>query len=250
MIPSLILGFIAVAFVVFFLRWYANAKTEDVKRTLRWTGIIVGALVIVALAATGRLGAALAGLAGLMAWAWRVFNMIQVGRQFASMFRGFTGTGAAGAAGPKTSTVEAAFVRMTLDHDTGAMNGVVLKGAFAGRALGALSRSDLDALRAECVGDPDSLALVEAYLDRTHPDWRFAADGASAASPPPPPPGGTMSVAEAYRVLGLQPGAGADDVKAAYRRLMAQLHPDKGGSDYLAAKINAAKDTLLKRRDT
>ncbi|MDX2221755.1 MAG: DnaJ domain-containing protein [Rhodospirillaceae bacterium] len=246
MIPSVILGFIAVAFVVFFLRWYASAKTEDVKRTLRWTGIIVGGLVIAALIATGRMGAALAGLAGLAAWAWRVFNMIQVGRQFASMFRGLGGIGGARAAGPKSSTVEAAFLRMTLDHDSGAMDGAVVKGAFAGRALGSLSRAELDALRAECAGDPDSLALVEAYLDRTHPDWRFGTGGEAGPSPPPSPPGGTMTAEEAYRVLGLAPGAGDDDVKSAYRRLMAQLHPDKGGSDYLAAKINAAKDTLLK----
>lgn len=60
-----------------------------------------------------------------------------------------------------------------------------------------------------------------------------------------PPPRGAMSSAEAYAVLGLKPGASADDVRAAHRRLMKDFHPDKGGSDYLAVKINQAKDLLL-----
>jgi curved DNA-binding protein CbpA len=54
-----------------------------------------------------------------------------------------------------------------------------------------------------------------------------------------------MSRAEALKVLGLQDGASADDVRAAHRRLMLQNHPDKGGTDYIAAKINEAKDVLL-----
>jgi hypothetical protein len=55
-----------------------------------------------------------------------------------------------------------------------------------------------------------------------------------------------MGLAEAYEVLGLKPGATAEDVRAAHRKLIQALHPDQGGTDYLAAKINRARDMLLK----
>jgi hypothetical protein len=75
-------------------------------------------------------------------------------------------------------------------------------------------------------------------------DPRFGAGGARQQAPPPSPPGG-MSRAEALKVLGLEPGATTDEIRAAHRRLILQNHPDKGGSSYLAAKINQAKDVLL-----
>ncbi|HUR42475.1 MAG TPA: DnaJ domain-containing protein [Aestuariivirga sp.] len=60
-----------------------------------------------------------------------------------------------------------------------------------------------------------------------------------------PPLRTVMTREEAYAVLGLRPGASLDDIRAAHRRLMKDFHPDKGGSDYLAVKINQAKDLLF-----
>lgn len=244
MMLSLVMGVVVLLGAVYFMRWYANAKTEDVKKTLRWTGIGLGLLVVAVLALTGRLGVALAFLTGLMAWAWRVFNIIQMGRQMGGMFksasRGFGG----GTARAQNSQVQSAFLRMTLDHDTGHLDGEVIKGAFAGRQLAALTFDNLLSLLTEVRADAESAALLESFLDRAHPDWRARSHEAGAA--PAAPSSAAMSEDEALLVLGLQKGAGPEEVKSAYRRLMTQLHPDRGGSDYLAAKINAAKAVLLK----
>ena len=110
--------------------------------------------------------------------------------------------------------------------------------------LDELSRGDLVALLRECrAADEDGARLVEAYLDRVHPDWRDELGGdagprQAAASP-------DVTVEEAYAILGLEPGADAAAIKAAHHRLMMQLHPDHGGTDYLATKINRARDVLL-----
>lgn len=149
----------------------------------------------------------------------------------------------------QTSRVKTAFIEMELDHDSGEMRGQVLHGAFAGRALEALSEGELLALLNECqASDPQSVRLLEAYLDRVHPDWRQSRDGdggASRESGPGAHGDGPMTPDKAYEILGLAPGASRDDIRAAHRRLMKKLHPDQGGSPYLASQINQAKDVLL-----
>lgn len=145
------------------------------------------------------------------------------------------------------STVRSAYLEMRLDHDSGEMNGTVLAGAFEGKELSALAPDALHQLWREVAGDAESRALLEAYLDRRQPGWRvdFEADGtdgeARAAN------AGPMTKEEAYQVLGLQTGSGEPEIRAAHRRLMKRLHPDMGGSAFLAAKLNEAKDTLLGR---
>lgn len=152
------------------------------------------------------------------------------------------------------SRVHARFVRMTLDHDTGALSGEVTRGVFTGRSLDTLDRNELLSLREEVSADGESLALVEAYLDRRMPDWREDFEGEEGAAEGARQSGraggsaagaGPMTRQQAYEILGLAPGASKAEIRAAHRRLMKKVHPDQGGSTFLAAKINEAKDLLL-----
>jgi DnaJ-domain-containing protein 1 len=146
------------------------------------------------------------------------------------------------------------YLRMWLDHDSGAMSGQVLRGGFEGRMLNDLSLSELLILLDECLRDDQQSAVVlEAYLDRTQPDdWRSAGAGAGNAGSQAGggsggrTSGGAMTREEAYEILGLQPGATTEEIKDAHKRLMLKMHPDQGGSTYLAAKINQAKDLLMR----
>jgi hypothetical protein len=146
-----------------------------------------------------------------------------------------------------TSAVKSAFFEMQLDHDTGAMTGRVLGGAYAGRLLDELDVAALQKLYREVAMDGESLALLEAYLDRRIPGWRDDVEGDAAAGPSRPSNSGAMTDEEAYQVLGLAPGASEAEIRAAHRQLMKGVHPDQGGSTFLAAKINEAKDRLLGR---
>ncbi|WP_205470472.1 DnaJ domain-containing protein [Breoghania sp. L-A4] len=138
-------------------------------------------------------------------------------------------------------------LEMELDHDSGTLTGMVIAGSFEGRALDDLAPDDLQALLSEIAADAQSVALLEAYLDRRMPGWRedFEANGASGQGAATS--AGPMTDEEAYQVLGLAPGAGEAEVREAHRRLMKRLHPDQGGTTFLAAKINEAKDRLLRR---
>jgi hypothetical protein len=143
------------------------------------------------------------------------------------------------------SEVRSSHLAMWLDHDTGALGGRVLAGSFAGRALETMSEHDLIALRSEFSSDPESLALIEAYLDRRLPGWREATDADPAARAAPPYERAAMTEQEAHQILGLEPGADEDAIRRAHRSLMKRLHPDQGGSAYLAARVNQARDLLL-----
>ncbi|MBV8776954.1 MAG: DnaJ domain-containing protein [Alphaproteobacteria bacterium] len=126
------------------------------------------------------------------------------------------------------------------------MSGTVLVGGFAGMRLDELSLSNLLGLLRECrAADAEGARLLEAYLDRLHPNWR---DEFSGTRDQQPGGGSGMTVVEACDILGVRPDADHAAINAAYHRLMMQLHPDHGGSDYFASKINQARDLLLKRR--
>ena len=141
-----------------------------------------------------------------------------------------------------------AAIELEADPATGRVSGTVLAGALAGRRLDDLAWPQLRDLRAELLrSDLEGAGLVEAYLDRRLPGWREHAQADPNARGGPDAKRNPMSQQEAYEVLGLQPGAGTEAVQLAYRSLMKKLHPDHGGSTYLASRVNEAKDVLLNR---
>jgi hypothetical protein len=144
----------------------------------------------------------------------------------------------------QTSRVRSAFLEMELDHDSGAMRGVIVAGPRQGTQLEALDVPSLIALLADI--DEESRALLAAYLDRRDPAWREHAQSDTATGQGAAPRG-PMTHQEAYQILGLEPGAKAEDIVSAHRALMKNLLPELGGTIYLAARVNEAKDTLLRQ---
>ena len=160
----------------------------------------------------------------------------------------FGGGSAAARSAGTSSRVRSPRIEMELDHDSGRIGGTVLSGPLAGRILDSLSDAELLGLYRDCVvGDPDGARLLEAYLDRRLPGWRERAEAGPHDGGGTQPQFGAMTKEEAYQVLGLQPGAGEAAVREAHRTLMKKLHPDQGGSTYLASRVNQAKDVLLNR---
>ncbi len=223
----LALGGLALLLLFLLARSFANARLETVKSVLAWVAGGLAAALAVTLIVSGRAGQAIwaAALLGPLLYRW--VQAVRAARRFRNP------DPAAG----QNSVVDTATLSMTLDHDTGRMAGTVRRGPQAGRELADLTLAELLALRADCVGeDADSVPLIEGWLDRTFPDWRDAAPPAGSAA---------MTRADALAILGLAEGATARQIKEAHRRLMATAHPDHGGSDWLAARINQARDLLL-----
>lgn len=225
-------------------RLFATAPVETIRKAAIWSAAgLGGGLVLLALL-TGR------GLQSL--WTLLLFGPV-LWRMFQS-WRGAwafrrpagRGEGAEGAPPGAETMVETATLLMRLDHATGLMSGRVRAGGFAGRELAELGLTELLALLAECrARDAESVPLLEAWLDRVAPDWRAAEAWEEPSAGGAARRGGRMTREEALAVLGLAEGAGEPDIRAAHRRLMRGAHPDHGGSDWLAARINEARDALL-----
>lgn len=145
------------------------------------------------------------------------------------------------------STVRTAALEMFLDHDTGGLEGVVLAGHFEGRELAHMQFADLFDLYGELMSDSDSRQLLETYLDGRFPLWREDTNTHAGGGEGSSPGSGPMTEEEAHQILGLETGASAAEISKAHRRLMQRVHPDVGGSSFLAARINEAKDFLLSR---
>lgn len=227
---TLMMFIVGVALLLLLLaagRWYAAAAPQNIVAGLRWAAVLGGGAFAIFLVATGR----------AMHLVYLVIPFLPFLRRW------WRGLGGAAAGSSNRSEVETPWLRMALDHGAGTMDGLVLQGAFAGRRLAELTAPQLlELLGVLRISHPESALLLETYLDAVHPGWREAE---ATAEPPREPPRDEMSRAEALRILGLAEGASESEIRDAWREAMKRNHPDQGGSAYLAAQINRAKERLL-----
>ena len=227
MLSYLLFGVVLLLIVIAAAHWFARADTKTLLLVIKWIGGALAVLVMLYLIVSGRFFQII-WLVFLVPVFWRMLRRLGGGRPSAG----------------QASDIETDYLSMSLDHDSGEMMGVVLKGRFSGRKLGDLGLEDLLSLFEECLrADEKAARLLEAYLDRgPHEGWRDTMDARAGSGKPGT---ATMIAAEAREILGVGGDATADEIKAAHRDLMQRNHPDHGGSTYLAAKINQAKDLLL-----
>ena len=228
MIAYFILGVCLLVGFILLARWFVMAEPRKVLAGARWAAAGLGLIAAGFLLWGGRHALALLAIPFLL----------PLLRNYRAIWHRIKA--AQGPTPGQSSVIDTRFIRMTLEHDTGVMDGVVMEGRFSGRRLEQMALPELIELWRECVaGDAQSAAVLEAFLDRTEgEDWREGAEPGAAS-------GGVMTRDEAYEILGLEPSADAEEIHDAHRRLMQKVHPDHGGSNYLAAQINQAKELLL-----
>ncbi|HEU6442662.1 MAG TPA: DnaJ domain-containing protein [Microvirga sp.] len=232
----LLYGIAAAALVWWLLKVFARTDAAAVAKAVKIVAGIAALGAAVVIGAKGQIASALL-VGGLGAW-----------------MLGWGGLSLPGALGRfqkvsgRYSRIRSAMIEMEIDHATGGVEGSVLAGAFAGRRLSSLGPENLRRLYDECSAlDPEGVSLLEAYLDRRFAGWREDAQGDRDTRTRTHAQTGVMTKDEAYQILGLQPGASLDEVRHAHRTLIKKLHPDQGGTAYLAARVNQAREVLMSR---
>jgi len=234
---TLVAGVVAVVVLYLLLQMFRAANPAMLARAIKIVGGVVALAVAAYTGLRGELAVAIPlGIFGAGLLGWSPFG--------ASGFSNIGGLFGGGRSSGQASQVRSALLDMRLDHDSGELSGTIIAGEYAGRSLGEFDLAQLLAMMPAF--DAESVALLESYLDRRFPAWRENPQGNGAGGQRRAASGGKMSAEEAYQILGLQPGASRDDIARAHRALMKKLHPDQGGSTYLAARVNEAKDTLLR----
>ncbi|MDE1461595.1 DnaJ domain-containing protein [Spartinivicinus poritis] len=249
--------FILIALIGGSIAWYKYRKLppEDRKKWLKKSLIITGLLFFAYLVITGRLSIVFALLAALIPFIRKGLSLasywpfIQKLWQHKSILT--PSAGAQQQAKGKQSTVRTPLLVMTLNHDSGEIDGEVLVGQYQGKRLSELTIEQLTELYSHCpTNEQDTHQLLDTYLSKMRSsEWQafqeqqqsqqFHSHSRSAGGNEP------MTVTEAAEVLGVKETATKQEIIDAHRRLMAKLHPDKGGSSYLAIQVNAAKDVML-----
>jgi hypothetical protein len=237
MIFYLLIGVALLVAFWFLARAFVAADPKNLARMVTWVGAGSMAVLALYLLFKGQLGAMSMAASAILPFFVRWRRLWQMAKN------------ARGPTPGQTTALETKYLKVELDHDSGRMTGDILAGRHRGRRLEHLDVGDLVDLLAEArVEDPDAVQVLETFLEREHGEaWRSASSGrrSDAAGSPV---GGPMTKDEAFKILGLESGASEEAIREAHRRLMLANHPDRGGSTYIAAQINRAKDLLLDGR--
>lgn len=245
MFIRLAIAFLIAAAVFAAMRMLLHKKRLTVKQFFQLYFLVLVGLALLYLGLFGVLHPLFAVFGAILPFLARVIGWVPRGFQLFSIFNRLRGSVPnANASSGQVSEINTRFLHMVLFHDTGMMDGEVLEGRFAGAKLGMLEQEQLLELMEECRVDPDSMRLLEAFLDREHTSWRDQTDTQASSDIGE---GSELNERQAYEILGLPNNACREDVIQAHRRLMQKLHPDHGGSTYLAARINEAKALLSKK---
>lgn len=236
--PYFIVGITLLIGALLISRWYVNAAPSALLKMFKWGAIVLAIVIVLFFLVFGPKLWALWALPVLLPWIMRARMAVRLAKNWSRMSNA---SKTAGVDPEQMSEVETDFLKMYLDHKTGEMNGDVTKGKFAGKTLRSLSLDNLLEILSEVSEDDQSVQVLTAYLDRYHSgEWQRSNKASDAINK-----GNAMTMEEAYEILGLETGASEASIKEAHHKLMNRNHPDHGGSNFLATKINQAKDLLL-----
>lgn len=244
LIAVVIIGYITVGYI-------QTLKKEQRKKAGAKAGVLAFIAGLILLTVTGKLYILAALGTGLLVFAKRLFPFLR----YFPLFKGLFQKAKHSAGTSKHSTVETSLLKMTLNHESGEIDGELLDTVSEGKYLSEFELPDLISLYILAGKQyPDSIEILATYLDRKYgTDWREAANAENGSQESRQnsrtSDSSEMTVIEAYAVLGLDNNATKEEIIAAHRKLMLKLHPDKGGSNYLATKINQAKDLLVSNKD-
>ena len=226
---------VLIAAIVGLWYWWTYQKNlaSDKRRPFLWkSGFWLILSIAIYLVVTGRmhwLGAGIAALVPILRtiliWGGRAGPLLRLFGRFKTT----------------PSQFRSQFLVVTINFSSGSIDGEVISGDFSGKKLAELSEAELKQLLEQYKTlDKESYILLQAYLIRSGSSsgQSYQQYNHSNIS--------ELSTNEAYEILGLPNTATKDEIVKAHKRLMQRMHPDRGGSDYLAAKINAAKDLLIK----
>lgn len=227
-----------IAFVFLMQSLWARKQPKSLSTKILASAVTL-LIALAILAASGRMHWIAAVGAAVVPFLRRSFSLLRylpyLARLMSMSSTAHANSNASGSQQTETSTQE---LRMRLDHESGDIDGEVLVGRHEGRALSDLSPMEIKELHL-ALKETESRRLLEAYADRYHPTILDPQDEDSPTVSP------EMTHGRALKVLGLSTAATKDEIVAAHRRLIQRMHPDRGGSSFLAAELNAAKKILM-----
>jgi hypothetical protein len=224
--------------VMTIIQLFKNTPKSQIKSMYWKIGLSGVAIVLILLAASGRIHWVGAMIGALIPLVRRSLPLLI--RYFPMIQQYFNTRSPSSPQQGNYSEVRTSVLNMVLDHDSEQLSGEVINGPYSGANLDTLELVQLQALLDYCQQqDKDSVKLLASYLQhRFGNDWQQT---------PSQHHDGNLTEDNAYAVLGLTPGASKDEIILAHRKMMQKVHPDRGGSDYLAAQINQAKDLLISK---